>query len=234
MEKEEKPPLQYDYTDCLDGKIYELIPKIMAEIGAVGKNQVNQQQKFKFRGIDDIYNAVHSKLSSYGVFTIPRIIKRERSTFKSKHGTDGFHIITQFKFKFVANDGSYFYADADGEAMDYGDKASNKAAAIAHKYALLQVFCIPTADLEDPDKEAHTMASGTRVAQKTPVKPLDLKDPNWLIKFGTFSGKKISQVDQNDLMQYCEALEKDYEEKKKEVPAIVKELISRLEAIYGL
>ncbi len=35
--------------------------------------------------------------------------------------------------------------------MDSGDKASNKAMSVAHKYAFLQVFCIPTKDDKDPE-----------------------------------------------------------------------------------
>ncbi len=38
--------------------------------------------------------------------------------------------------------------------MDSGDKASNKALSIAMKYALLQVFCIPTEDAKDPDADS--------------------------------------------------------------------------------
>ena len=37
--------------------------------------------------------------------------------------------------------------------MDSGDKASNKAMAIAFKYACFQVFCIPTEEMKDPDAE---------------------------------------------------------------------------------
>ncbi len=37
--------------------------------------------------------------------------------------------------------------------MDSGDKATNKAMAIAMKYALFQVFCIPTDEMKDPDSE---------------------------------------------------------------------------------
>jgi hypothetical protein len=39
--------------------------------------------------------------------------------------------------------------------MDSGDKASNKAMAIAFKYACFQVFCIPTEEIVDPDAECH-------------------------------------------------------------------------------
>jgi hypothetical protein len=42
-----------------------------------------------------------------------------------------------------------------GEAMDSGDKSSNKAMSVAHKYAFLQVFAIPTEEQKDPDGETH-------------------------------------------------------------------------------
>ena len=42
--------------------------------------------------------------------------------------------------------------------MDSGDKSTNKAMAVAHKYALLQTFCIPTEEIKDPDHEAHELA----------------------------------------------------------------------------
>jgi hypothetical protein len=38
--------------------------------------------------------------------------------------------------------------------MDMGDKATNKAMAIAYKYLCFQVFCIPTEEMTDPDAES--------------------------------------------------------------------------------
>ena len=35
-----------------------------------------------------------------------------------------------------------------------GDKATNKAMAIAYKYLCFQVFCIPTEEMTDPDAES--------------------------------------------------------------------------------
>ena len=45
-----------------------------------------------------------------------------------------------------------------GEGMDSGDKATNKAMAIAYKYACFQTFCIPTEEMKDPDSECHEVA----------------------------------------------------------------------------
>src|SRR5690606_6278200 len=56
---------------------------------------------------------------------------------------------------FHATDGSSVSTEVEGEGMDSGDKSSNKAMAVAHKYAILQAFCIPTEDMPDPDAEVH-------------------------------------------------------------------------------
>ena len=41
------------------------------EIDAIGKDSVNQQQRFKFRGIDDAYNHLHRILAAHGIVTTP-------------------------------------------------------------------------------------------------------------------------------------------------------------------
>ena len=43
--------------------IYESITKIMEEVPAIGKDKVNKVQGFKFRGIDDVMNALQPLLS---------------------------------------------------------------------------------------------------------------------------------------------------------------------------
>ena len=42
--------------------IYEAISRCMEEIGAVGKDAVNKQQGFKYRGIDAVMNAINPAL----------------------------------------------------------------------------------------------------------------------------------------------------------------------------
>ncbi|SPW12874.1 Uncharacterised protein [Cronobacter sakazakii] len=53
-------------------------------------------------------------------------------------------------------DGSVHTVVTYGEAMDSGDKATNKAMSIAYKYAAFQAFCIPTEETAiDADAEVH-------------------------------------------------------------------------------
>ena len=47
-----------------------------------------------------------------------------------------------------------------GEAMDSGDKATNKAMSAAYKYAAFQTFAIPTEGTPDADAETHEVAHG--------------------------------------------------------------------------
>ena len=51
--------------------------------------------------------------------------------------------------------------------MDSGDKATNKAMAIAFKYACFQVFCIPTEEMIDPDAESPEVKGKGKKTTKT-------------------------------------------------------------------
>ncbi len=45
------------------GKIFPAMAGILAEIEPVKKSRDNQMQRFKFRGIDDVMNALHPLLA---------------------------------------------------------------------------------------------------------------------------------------------------------------------------
>ena len=133
--------------------IYESITKIMEEVPAIGKEQVNKQQGFKFRGIDDVMNALQPLLAKNKVFIVPEILEQIREERTTTKGGNLIYSICKIKYKFYAEDGSNIEAITIGEGMDSGDKATNKAMAIAMKYALFQVLCIPTEEMKDPDSE---------------------------------------------------------------------------------
>ncbi|MDF2908777.1 MAG: hypothetical protein K0R34_4098 [Herbinix sp.] len=145
-----------------NGKIYEAISNVMAEIGAIGKNKQNEQQKFMYRGIDDVMNALQPALVKNKVFIVPEVTseeRSERSSIKEYQGQKKESVLLYTRlgitYKFFAEDGSFIEAKVIGEAMDSGDKATNKAMSIAYKYACFQVFCIPTEEMLDPDADVH-------------------------------------------------------------------------------
>ena len=140
-------------------KIYESIINVMDEIGAVGKNKKNTQGAgFMYRGIDDVMNALQPALIKHKVFIVPTVLSEERSERSSSKGGLLLYTRLTIRFDFIAIDGSSISATVIGEAMDSGDKATNKAMSIAFKYACFQVFCIPTEEMQDPDSETHTIS----------------------------------------------------------------------------
>lgn len=141
-------------------KIYSAIAEVMRKTNAISKGRKNQQQGFQFRGIDDVMNELHSTLSECGVFIVPEVLEENRTEGHTKSGSAMFYTRLKIKFTFFAEDGSNISATVIGEAMDTGDKASNKALSIGYKYACLQVFCIPTEDDKDPDAQTHEFQNG--------------------------------------------------------------------------
>lgn len=134
--------------------IYAKLGRVMQSIKAIGKNQTNEQQHFKFRGIDDFMNELHDHLADAGIIIIPSETEHLQEQFTTKNGTAQFRTRLHMKFTFVStDDGSSITADGWGEAADSGDKGYNKCKSIALKYVLMQMFLVPTKDLTDPDSE---------------------------------------------------------------------------------
>ena len=137
--------------------VYKLIAAVAADIATQGiaKNRDNQAQGYKFRGIDDIYNALSPIMSKHGLVILPRILDRVVTERTTPKGGVLFYVTVEAEFDFVSSlDGSLHTVKTFGEAMDSGDKATNKAMSAAYKYAAFQTFCIPTEG--DNDADAHT------------------------------------------------------------------------------
>jgi len=149
-------------------EIYKRMAEASKKIGAISKDDMNKQQGFKFRGIDAIYNGVHEALAANEIICSPKIVRfiREKEITTAKGGT-GWHIILEIEYTFYAPDGSSITATTWGEGIDYGDKAINKCMSIAHKYALLQIFTIPTVgEMDDPDIENAVMSKKPRTSNE--------------------------------------------------------------------
>ena len=132
----------------------------MKKVGAIEKNrtaEAGNNRKYQYRGIDDAYAALQKILAETGVFTVPEVLAERSEERVNRNGTTLIYRVLTIKYYFYATDGSFFSASVIGEGMDSGDKASNKAMSVAHKYALLQVFCIPTEEPKDPETEHHEL-----------------------------------------------------------------------------
>lgn len=140
-------------------KIHSALAQIMAECPAIGKDSKNTQQGYKFRGVDAVMNVFSPLLSKYGVLPVPEVLEQTREVKQNSKGTSLIYSILKVRYHFTADDGSEVCATVIGEGMDSGDKASNKAMSVAFKYAMFQIFCIPTEEMVDPDCESHEIVS---------------------------------------------------------------------------
>lgn len=136
--------------------IYQLIGVGMRMIGAISKDSKNLQQGFMYRGIDAVYNALNPVLSELGIFITPEVIDQKREERVNAKGTVLIYTILTVKYTVYAPDGSFVTLTVLGEGMDTGDKSTNKAMSTAMKYAMFQLFCIPTEEMKDPDADVYT------------------------------------------------------------------------------
>ena len=212
--------------------IHTAMVAIMRDITAIGKDSKNAAQGFKFRGIDAVYNELHNLLAKHGVITLPQAgtpVVEERTNSK---GTTLRFVTIPMTYQFVAEDGSSITCQVIGEGMDSGDKATNKAMAIAHKYALLQTFLIPTEEQKDPDYETHEVAPRPPVIAKPVIpnkpSPAAKEIPQNALDM-LFSMMTTNRLEEADILAFCAS-------KGMKAPEYVSDLpdnaVNRLVAIF--
>ncbi len=137
-------------------KIYQLLPKVTEEIGAIRKGQQNSHQRYKYRGIDDALNQVSPVLARFGICT--EVSVTNHHVERKDGGKTVYHATLQLQVAFIAPDGSRVTSQAPGEGISHGDdKATAKAMSAAMKYALFFGLMIPvdTDELEDSDRHGQ-------------------------------------------------------------------------------
>ena len=154
------PPLA-----AVGGGVYAKIAAVQGALArhGIGKDRTNSTPgaNYRFRGIDDVYNALSPLLAEHGLCILPRIIGHElRERGKTSKGNPIFAAIVDAEFDFVSSDdGSKHTIRTFGEAMDSSDKATNKAMSAAYKYAAFMAFAIPTEGDNDADGTTIELAS---------------------------------------------------------------------------
>lgn len=162
--------------------IHQAIVAVMREVGAIGKDSKNEGQQYNYRSIEAVYNRVQPLFATHGIFSYPKVIEQHRETGKSKQGGDLHYVTLTVEYTFAAEDGSSIAVTVVGEGMDSGDKASNKAMAAAHKYALCQVLNIPY-QVIDPD--AFSPAWAEKLGKGVTLVQLKALYSDWATPRGT-------------------------------------------------
>jgi ERF superfamily protein len=144
--------------------VFQAITEAKKSIGAVGKTQQNVQQHFRFRGIDNVVNAVAPAFSELGIIVVPELQEHEYETITTSGGKPMGHVTVVVKYTFYGPAGDSLAAVVAGEAFDAGDKAVAKAMSVAFRTALLQTLTLPT-DEPDPDSETYERSARTPVGK---------------------------------------------------------------------
>jgi hypothetical protein len=172
-------------------KVYQAINAVSAAMSAQGisKARNNQQQGYKFRGIDDVLNALSSALVEAGLVILPRCTERDVVERQTAKGGALFNVTCRVEFDLVSTeDGSKHTVCTFGEAMDSADKATNKAMSAAYKYLALLVFCIPTEATPDTDADFSTHEVQGRQQRNEPQPDMSPKARAERIKVGVAAG----------------------------------------------
>lgn len=137
------------------GEIYLRLAQVMADVPAIAKEQRNQAQGYAFRGIDDLFNALHGLFAKHQVFVLPEVIEAEYvqqlAGSNQKLATDARLTI---RYHFVTVDGSSVSMTVQGESRDFADKATPQAMSAGYKQGLLEMFLIPLEETRDADSES--------------------------------------------------------------------------------
>ena len=163
-------------------------------------------------------NALKPILTKNKIFTVPQVLEQARENKITSNGGELRYSLLKIAFRFYTTDGSFVEAVTLGEGMDSGDKASNKAMAIAYKYALFQVFCIPTEEMTDPDGESY------ETKHEPPKKP---EQPKPQSKPAENPAENPAETPTNYIMRECSNIGMDMQELGRVRAALVEANIVR-------
>jgi hypothetical protein len=171
-------------TPKLPTDIGIIIPLIREELGAISKDdEATAGARFKYRGHDQIVNAIVPLFNKYGVYTTveDELIRYEgRPAANNKWATAA---VIAKRVTFWAPDGSNRSSLVVAESVDNGNKATGQAQTYAYRFALTQTFTIPTGE-PDPDTlsgdfgtAGEVAAAPTRTQPTPPPAPAAEVDP---------------------------------------------------------
>lgn len=132
-------------------RIFTVINLVMRDTMPVSKDKENTQQRYKFRGIDDVMSAMAGPMRAHGLFILPSIAEHHAE----RRGEKMTHVTIKMRYQVYGPAGDCLIAEVPGEASDFADKATNKAQSAALKYLLFTLFMIPVdgRSIDDGDRD---------------------------------------------------------------------------------
>jgi hypothetical protein len=147
-------------SDTTVGKVYAALHAVIAEIGAIGKNNTNSFQKYQFRSVGQAMAALQPLLVKHKLILQPNV-----TGYQMMDQEKGAGCVLMLQLNFIhIEDGSSLVVSSVGQGSDSGDKAVDKALAGAFKYAVFQTFCVPEDGMDaenfEPEVKMKPKATG--------------------------------------------------------------------------
>lgn len=144
--------------------VVEAFSAVMASVQAISKGDYNKDQRFHFRGIDTVTDAVGPVLREHGVVILPTAEDIQLERYVTSKGTAMQGAVVRMRYTVFGPAGDSFTGVTYGQASDAGDKAVAKAQSVAYRVFLLQGLTIPTNE-PDPDANSHERVAYSQEAQ---------------------------------------------------------------------
>lgn len=150
--------------------IQQALVAVMADVGAIPKTGRADPSMggYRFRGIDQFYEAIQPALIAHGVVLEPQVIACERSTYRTSSNREMQVTLVTLRVAFIGPGGDRIEAVAIGEGSDASDKSATKAMSTAMKYALMQTLAVPVEGEHDAD-QGQTEARGNGSVPSAPM-----------------------------------------------------------------
>jgi hypothetical protein len=165
--------------------VYAAFSAAMEEVQAVRKEGFNDSQRYNFRGVDQVVNAVGPIFRKHHIIPIPHSCTAEYRDVMTSTGKPSREVTVSAEYRFYGPAGDYIPAIVPGESMDSGDKGTAKAMSVAYRIVLLQALCIPTDD-RDPDQDSYERAVVDPVVEARVAVA-----EAWKVNVGDFDQKEV-------------------------------------------
>lgn len=146
---------------ALPPSVVEALAAAAAEVGAVAKTDRNAAQKFVFRGVDAVVNAVAPALRRHHVVgPVPTLVSATHEEVgRSRSGARITRVDVVVSYALYGPGGDRLEGTVAAEATDTADKATAKAMSVALRTFLLQALCLPT---DEPDPDASSVEASAQ------------------------------------------------------------------------
>lgn len=205
--------------------VFESIAAVQADVEFIGKDKKVTNGNYKYRGVDQVLNTLHPLFAKHKLFAVPEVLEvLFRELRQTKSGGEVVYQALKVRYTFYAEDGTSLSAIVVGEAMDSGDKVSNKCMSVAYKYACFQTLSIPTEETtQDPDEVKEELLPSKKA--ENPITPYELKQmgvsdvaatAKWI---ANKYGKRVSELTEDEAREVRQLLKKKQKTAQKRAEA---------------